>query len=70
MRGTYKDVLCDLGTYRLMGEAKPALYYVDSPDQETMLNAGFQEVHYGLWVKVLEDEEYQEIADIFMGNSK
>lgn len=44
-----------------MGEDRPALYYIDSPDQETMLKAGFDEVQYGLWVKVLTEEEYKEI---------
>lgn len=65
MKGYYKGVLCKLGTYRIMGEDKPVLYYIDSPNQETMFNAGFDEVHYGLWVKILTDEEYKEIANIF-----
>lgn len=65
MRGYYKDVLCDLGTYRIMGENKPALYYIDSPDQENVLKAGFVEIHYGLWVKILTEEEYKVIVDIF-----
>ena len=42
MKVHYKGVLCNLATYRVMGEDKPALYYIDSPDQETMLKAGFQ----------------------------
>lgn len=70
MKGYYKGVLCNLGTYRVMGEDKPALYYIDSPDQETMLNAGFDEVHYGLWVKILSDEEYKKIVDVLMGRMK
>jgi hypothetical protein len=45
-----------------MGENRPALYYIDSPDQKTMLDAGFDEVRYGLWVKLLTDEEYHEIC--------
>lgn len=61
MKGYYKEVLCRVGTYRVMGEDKPALYYVDSPDQETMLKAGFNEVQKGLWVKILTDKEYKEI---------
>jgi len=48
-----------------MGEDTPALYYIDSPDQETMLKAGFDEVRYGLWVKILTDEEHKEIITIF-----
>ena len=65
MKGYYKGVLCRLGTYRIMGEDKPALYYIDSPDQETMLKAGFDEVRSGLWVKILTDEEHKEIINIF-----
>ena len=48
-----------------MGEDKPALYYIDSPDQETMLKAGFVDVQPCLWVKVLTDEEYNEITNIY-----
>ncbi len=59
----YKGVLCRLAAYRTMGENKPALYYIDAPDQQTMFNAGFDELHYGLWVKLLTDEEYKEITD-------
>ncbi len=59
----YKGVLCRLATYRTMGENRPALYCIDSPDQQTMFNAGFDELHYGLWVKLLTDEEYKEITD-------
>lgn len=64
MKGYYKGVLCRVGTYHVMGEDKPALYYVDSPDQETMLEAGFNEVQYGLWVKILTNKEYKEIIQI------
>ena len=39
MKVHYKGVLCNLATYRVMGEDKPALYYIDSPDQETMLKS-------------------------------
>ena len=39
MKVYYKGVLCNLATYRVMGKDKPALYYIDSPDQETMLKA-------------------------------
>ena len=53
MKVHYKGVLCNLATYRVMGEDKPALYYIDSPDQETMLKAGFVDVQPCLWVKVL-----------------
>ena len=41
MKVHYKGVLCNLATYRVMGEDKPALYYIDSPDQETMLKGDF-----------------------------
>lgn len=64
MKIWYKGVLCNTGTYRYMGEDKPALYYIYSPDQETMLKAGFVEDHPCLWVKVLADEEYNEIIII------
>lgn len=36
MRIYYKGVLCNLATYRVMGEDKPALYPVDSQDFETL----------------------------------
>lgn len=68
MKVHYKGVLCNLATYRVMGEDKPALYYIDSPDQETMLKAGFVDVQPCLWVKVLTDEEYNEITNIFFAN--
>lgn len=58
----YKGVFCRLATYRVMGENRPALFYIDAPDQKTMLDAGFDEVHYGLWAKILTDEEYGEIV--------
>lgn len=58
----YKGVLCRIGTYRVKGEDKPALYYVDAPDDQTVYNAGFEDLHYGgPWVKILTDEEYKEI---------
>ncbi len=60
----YKGVLCRLATYRIMGENRPALFYIDAPDQQTMLDAGFDEIHYGLWVKILTDEEYEEIRKV------
>ena len=70
MKGYYKGVLCNLATYRVMGEDRPALYYISSPDQETMLKAGFDEVHYGLWVKILSDEEYQKKVDVITRNEQ
>ena len=65
----YKGVLCRTGKYRVMGEDKPALYYVSSPNQKIMFDAGFTEVHYGLWAKLLSDEEYQEILEMLDGMS-
>ena len=59
----YKGVLCRLATYRIMGENKPALFYIDAPDQQTMIDAGFDEIHYGLWAKILTDDEYNEIIN-------
>ena len=41
-----------------------------SPDQETMLKAGSDEVHYGLWVKILSDEEYPKIVDVITKNEQ
>lgn len=65
MTGYYNGVFCRLGTYRVLGENKPALYYISSPDQETTLKAGFDEVRYGLWVKILTDKEHKEIKKLF-----
>ena len=53
MKGCYKGVLCRLTEYRAMGKTAPALSYISSPDQETMLRAGFTEVRNGLWLKLL-----------------
>ena len=67
MKVHYKGVLCNLAlpeNYDDTMEDKPALYYIDSPDQETMLKAGFVDVQPCLWVKVLTDEEYNEITNI------
>jgi len=58
----YKGVLCRLDTYRVMGEDKPALYCIDAPDDKTVHDAGFEEMHMaGPWVKILSDEEYENI---------
>ena len=46
-----------------MGENRPALFYIDAPDQQTMIDAGFDEIHYGLWAKILTDDEYNEIIN-------
>lgn len=62
MRIYYKGVLCNLATYRVMGEDRPALYPVVLPDDGILIRE-FDEVHYGLWAKVLSDEEYQEIVE-------
>ena len=67
MKLYYKGILCNLAAYREMGEDRPALYPVVLSDDE-IFNAEFNEVHYGLWVKVLSDEEYQEIMDAVMKN--
>ncbi len=61
MEINYKGVLCRLGSYRVNGEDKPTLYYISSPDDETMYKGGFEELHSGLWGKMLTDEEYKEI---------
>lgn len=49
-----------------MGEDRPALYPVDFSEEEIFYRE-FNEVHYGLWAKILSDEEYQEIVDVIMG---
>ena len=66
MKGCYKGVLCRLTEYRVMGRTAPALSYISSPDQETMLRAGFTEVRNGLWLKVLTEAEYEEVSAEFM----
>ena len=58
MEINYKGILCRLGTYRVNGEDKPALWYISSPDDKTMYKAGFEELHYGVLGKVLTDKEY------------
>ena len=65
MKGCYKGVLCRLTEYRVMGKRTPALSYISSPDQETMLRAGFTEVRNGLWLKLLTEEEFEEVAAEF-----
>lgn len=67
MRIYYKGVLCNLATYRAMGEDRPALYPVDFSEEEIFYRE-FNEVHYSLWAKILSDEEYQEIVDVIMKN--
>lgn len=62
MKIYYKGILCNLSTYHVMGEDRPALYPVDFSNNEIFMKE-FSEVHYGLWAKVLTDEEYQEIVD-------
>ncbi len=57
----YKGVLCRAGTFRINGEDRPALFYIDAPDQKTLLEAGFDEIRYGLWAKILTEDEYEEI---------
>lgn len=60
----YKGVLCRLGTYRVLGEDTPALYYVDALDWQIVYDAGFDETHMaGPWVKILTDEEYEDVIN-------
>lgn len=65
MKGYYKGVLCRLAEYRATGKAVPVLSYISSPDQDTMLRAGFTETQNGLWLKVLTEEEFEEVAAEF-----
>ena len=60
MKIYYKGFLCNLAPYRVMGEDRHALF--------PTFYAEFDEVHYGLWAKVLTDEEYQEIVDAVTKN--
>ncbi|MCD7837244.1 MAG: hypothetical protein LUG83_11515 [Lachnospiraceae bacterium] len=64
MRIKYKGVVCNTGYERVMGKEVPALYYVESPDQDTLIKAGFEEIHYGRWVKLLNDTEFKEVLDL------
>lgn len=67
MKIYYKGILCNLSTYRVMNEDRPALYPVTLSNDEIFYKE-FDEVHYGLWAKVLTDEEYQEIVNTVMKN--
>ena len=69
MKVYYKGILCNLGTYRAMGEDRPALYPV-TPSNDEIFYKEFDEVHYGLWAKVLTDEEYHEIVDAVAKNGQ
>lgn len=44
----------------------PVLSYISSPDQDTMLRAGFTETQNGLWLKTLTEAEYEEVSAEFM----
>lgn len=65
MKGYYKGVLCRLTEYRAAGKAVPVLSYISSPDQDTMLRAGFTEAQNGLWLKTLTEAEFEEVAAEF-----
>ncbi len=64
MRILYKGVVCNTGYERIMGKEVPALFYVDSQDQDTMLKAGFNEVSPDRWIKILSNEEFQEVLKL------
>lgn len=66
MKGYYKGVWCRLAEYRAAGKAVPVLSYISSPDQDTMLRAGFTEAQNGLWLKTLTEAEYEEVSAEFM----
>lgn len=63
----YKGILCNLSTYRVMNEDRPALYPVTQSNDEIFYKE-FDEVHYGLWAKVLTDEEYHKIVEAITKN--
>ncbi|OUQ17923.1 hypothetical protein B5E82_08925 [Lachnoclostridium sp. An138] len=60
----YKGVLCETGYERIMGESVPALFLLDSPNSEKTYEAGFEEMHYGRWVKLLTETEFKEVLDL------
>lgn len=60
----YKGVLCNTGYERIMGENVPALFLLDSPNLEKMIEAGFEEIQYGRWVKLLTETEFKEVLDL------
>lgn len=47
-----------------MGENVPALFLLDSPNLEKMIEAGFEEIQYGRWVKLLTETEFKEVLDL------
>ena len=61
------DNLCNLAPYRVMGEDRHALFPI-TQSNDPIFYEEFDEVHYGLWAKVLTDEEYQEIVDAVTKN--
>ena len=62
----YKGLLCRIGTYRVMGENRHALFCLDVSDGRIADDAGFEEVHMGgPWVRILTDNEYEMIAKGF-----
>lgn len=67
MKIYYKGFLCNLAPYRVMGEDRHALFPVTQSNDPTFYEE-FDEVHYGLWAKVLTDEEYQKIVDTVTKN--
>ena len=64
MKIVYKGVLCETGYERIMGESVPALFLLDSPNSEKTYEAGFEEMHYGRWVKLLTETEFKEVLDL------
>ena len=64
---SYKGFLCNLAPYRVMGEDRHALFPI-TQSNDPIFYEEFDEVHYGLWAKVLTDEEYQEIVDAVTKN--
>lgn len=57
----YKNCRCRYGTYRVGGEEKPVFYLLDNPTDVSIYEAGFEEVHYGLWCHFLDNEEIEKM---------
>lgn len=51
MKIYYKGI-CNLSSYCVMGEDRPALYSVTLPNNE-IFNKEFNKIHYSLWAKIL-----------------
>lgn len=51
-----------------MGKNVPALFFLDSPNPEKMIEAGFEEIQYGRWIKLLTETEFKEVLELIEKN--